>query len=342
MTTTLDPRTDDGSGGPVDGSASVPDAGPAGSAAKHGRRRRGALRRPAWLELPDYLTPRPAPAQDVPAPARALIRSLLVLAGLAIWLVVFGLVLSGLAESHAQSGLYTRLRGELAGGVAPLNDAVPPGTPLAVLSAPRAQLHGLVVVQGVSSSVLRDGPGHLPGSPLPGQPGVPLIMGRSTSFGAPFGHLTDLRVGDPITATTGQGTFTYVVEDVRRPGDPFPPLLKPGGSQLTLVTGEGGGWRSGWAPTHAVYVDALLTGKAVAAGTATGLRSATDAVMTSDPSGLYPLVLWLQLLVVSVIAGLWARSRWGIWQTWLVAAPVAGLALWGASTEAWLLLPNLL
>ncbi|WP_304047625.1 sortase, partial [Jatrophihabitans endophyticus] len=229
-----------------------------------------------------------------------------------------------------------------AAGVAPLSDAVAPGTPMALLTSSAGGLNGLVVVQGTSGAELRDGPGHQPGAPLPGQPGVSVVMARSTSYGAPFGHITSMAKGDPLTAVTGQGTFHYVVEDVRRPGDPFPPALAPGGSQLTLVTAEGGGWRSGWAPTNAVFVDLVLKGSSQIPPGTTGVPSGADGVLTHDTSGLYPLVLWLQLLAVAVVGGLWARARWGHWQSWLVVGPVVVTALWAATSNAWLLLPNLL
>ena len=57
-----------------------------------------------------------------------------------------------------------------------------------------------------------------------------------------------------MTVTTGEGVFHYRVEDIRYPGDSLPPPLKPNRSRLTLVTSSGGGWRSGWAPTHTAYL----------------------------------------------------------------------------------------
>lgn len=283
-----------------------------------------------------------ASTEDATLVSRVVFSVLIGLGALALWFVAFGLLLSSLVESHAQHNLYTSLRYELSQGTAPLSDAVAPGTPVALLTAPAAGLDGVVVVQGTTGTQLRDGPGHQPGQPLPGQAGASEIIGRSTSYGAPFADITSMTKGDTLTAVTGQGTFHYVVEDVRRPGDPFPPALASGGSQLTLVTAEGGGWRSGWAPSHAVFVDLLLKGNAAASPGTYGVPSGADGVLTHDTSGMYPLVLWLQLLAVAVVGGLWARARWGHWQSWLVVGPVVVTALWAATSEAWLLLPNLL
>jgi sortase A len=263
------------------------------------------------------------------------------LAGLCLWVVVFGLFLSGLSESHAQHSLYANFRTQLAKATAPTGGAIADGAPVALLSAPGAGLDDVVVVQGTSSADLRLGPGLEPGLPLPGQAGVSLVMARSTSYGGPFADITHLRVGDTITATTGQGVFHYQVRDVRFPGDPLPSTVS-GGSQLTLVTSDGGGWRSGWAPAHAVFVDALLEGRpALSPGVGTAPSSA-DQVLAPDTGNLYPMILWLQLLLVAVVAAVWAAVRWGRWQTWLIATPVLLAALWGATSSAWLLLPNIL
>jgi sortase A len=66
-------------------------------------------------------------------------------------------------------------------------------------------------VEGVGVSDLRQGPGHYPDSPFPGQAGNAAIAGHRTTYGAPFGDLDQLADGDEIHLTTLQGTFTYVV-----------------------------------------------------------------------------------------------------------------------------------
>ena len=60
---------------------------------------------------------------------------------------------------------------------------------------------------------LLDGPGHLRTTPLPGAIGTSVVMGRSTTYGAPFRKITTLRPGDPITVLGAQGTVTYIVKD---------------------------------------------------------------------------------------------------------------------------------
>jgi sortase A len=286
--------------------------------------------------------PRVRERAETPVGVRVMTWTLGGVAVLGAWLVLFGLVLSGLTEAHAQHGLYAQFRQQLALGTAPLGGAIREGAPVAVVTARSAGLDGVVVSEGTSSTVLRNGPGHYPGDPLPGQPGVTRLLGRSTSYGAPFADVTHAHKGDTIKVTTGQGSFTYVVEDVRRKGDPFPPALAAGGSQLTLITSEGSGWQSGWAPGNVVFVDAVLKGAAVSAPPGVSVPTSVDKVMATDSRGLYPLILWLQLLLVAGVAGVWTRQRWGLWQTWLVAGPILLAALWGASGSLWRILPNLL
>jgi sortase A len=268
--------------------------------------------------------------------------SLSVVAGLCVWVLVFALGLSALQEQHLQKGLYTNFRTELAEGTAPIGGAISRGAPVALLQAAAGGLHRLTVVEGTSSAELRGGPGHYPGTPLPGQPGVATVLARGSSFGAPFAQITSLHRGDVITATTGQGVFRFVVQDVRRAGDKIIAVIPAGGAGLTLITSQAGGWRSGWAPSSAVYVDAVLKGKAQPAPPPGSMAASDDQLMHGDTSGLYPLVLWLQLLLVATAGIAWGRARWGRWQSWLVGLPVVLSALWGATNAAWLLLPNLL
>ena len=69
----------------------------------------------------------------------------------------------------------------------------------------------LVVVQGVSVPDLKKGPGHLPGSALPGELGNLVVSGHRTTYGAPFSDLDRLRDGDAIVVETRDSWFTYRV-----------------------------------------------------------------------------------------------------------------------------------
>ena len=82
------------------------------------------------------------------------------------------------------------------------------------LRAPAAGLSA-VVVEGIAAGDLRRGPGHYPGTPLPGQRGTVAIAGHRTTYGAPFRRLDDLERGDRIELAMPYGRFAYRVEGSR-------------------------------------------------------------------------------------------------------------------------------
>lgn len=121
----------------------------------------------------------------------------------------------------------------------------PEGEPVGIITIPSIGVEH-VVVEGVSKADLKKGPGHYPGTPLPGQAGNSGIAGHRTTYGAPFNRIDELRPGDEITVATPQGQFIYNV--VAAPGQPpdgeAPYIVKPtqvevledfGDNRLTLT-----------------------------------------------------------------------------------------------------------
>ena len=90
----------------------------------------------------------------------------------------------------------------------------PPGGALDHLVIPAIGL-SRYVVQGVDETDLQMGPGHYPGTPLPGQQGNVGIAGHRTTFGAPFFRLNEVAHGDLILLTDTSGT-TWVYDVVRQ------------------------------------------------------------------------------------------------------------------------------
>lgn len=84
------------------------------------------------------------------------------------------------------------------------------GSPVARLKIPSMGADW-IVVEGVGAKPLRDGPGHFPETPMPGQYGNAAIAGHRTTFGAPFGNINKISEGDEITAITPAGEFVYRV-----------------------------------------------------------------------------------------------------------------------------------
>jgi sortase A len=116
--------------------------------------------------------------------------------------------------------------------------APPEGEPIGKIDIPKIDVHW-VFVEDVQLPDLAKGPGHYPGTPLPGQIGNAAIAGHRTTHGAPFYRLNELAKGDRIKITTFAGVFNYEVTK-----DPFPVQPTdyyvvsntPGRPTLTLTT----------------------------------------------------------------------------------------------------------
>ena len=65
--------------------------------------------------------------------------------------------------------------------------------------------------EGVSLTVLDRGPGHWPGTAMPGHVGNVVIGGHRTSYDRPFRHIDNLVPGDEVIFTTADGRFVYKV-----------------------------------------------------------------------------------------------------------------------------------
>lgn len=89
---------------------------------------------------------------------------------------------------------------------------VPVGEPFARIIIDRIALDA-VVFEGVDRTTLKSGPGHMPGTPLPGQPGNAVISGHRTTYGRPFYELDVLVEGDEIEVETALGVSTYSVRE---------------------------------------------------------------------------------------------------------------------------------
>ena len=69
-----------------------------------------------------------------------------------------------------------------------------------------------IVVPGVTLNDLKNGPGHYPDTPLPGQLGNAAVAGHRTTYGAPFFDVDQLETGDEIITTLLNGDrFVYEV-----------------------------------------------------------------------------------------------------------------------------------
>jgi sortase A len=92
----------------------------------------------------------------------------------------------------------------------------------------------VIVVEGISSRVLRRAAGHISGTALPGHPGNIGISGHRDTF---FRPLRNIKQNDVITLTTLLGAYRYRVVFTKVVGANDVAVLEPSGHEvLTLVT----------------------------------------------------------------------------------------------------------
>ncbi|MEO7370840.1 MAG: class E sortase [Ilumatobacteraceae bacterium] len=67
------------------------------------------------------------------------------------------------------------------------------------------------IYEGITLTTLDHGPGHWPGTAMPGQLGNAVIAGHRVSHDKPFRNLDQLVEGDDVIMTTDDGRFVYKV-----------------------------------------------------------------------------------------------------------------------------------
>lgn len=180
------------------------------------------------------------------------------------------------------------------------------GSPVAVLQIP--SLHLLdAVVQGTDAQDLRSGPGHMPTTSMPGQPGNAVIAGRRATFGAPFGAIGSLKKGDVITVVDGYGTYHYSVRSVvYAQGGRHDVVTQTAGNRLTLVTAA-----SGVFPQGRLAVIAKLNGKSLAGTTRPRFHpAAAELGLAGNPTSGLLAVLWCIAFFALLSAAAWLLRHW--------------------------------
>ena len=138
--------------------------------------------------------------------------------------VVYELWVTGLYTDREQAQLRQQLEAQWEqqpdAAVTPVDTAgvepVPLGAGLAVLRIPLlGEDWHPVVIEGVDREALRRGPGHIPGTALPGEVGNFVVSGHRTTYGAPFNRFDELRPGVPVVVETADAWLTYRVTEMR-------------------------------------------------------------------------------------------------------------------------------
>lgn len=142
-----------------------------------------------------------------------------------------------LAQERARSDWEARLaRAAVEKGRATLSGdsarAPVEGSPVARLLIPKIGLDD-IVLEGVKEPTLNGGPGHLPGSVLPGANGNAIVSAHRDRH---FRRLGELAVGDTIVTQTEQTTTTWVVRSRKVVERTVPALYSAAAPTLTLTT----------------------------------------------------------------------------------------------------------
>ena len=189
-----------------------------------------------------------------------------------------------------------------------------------------------IVVQGVAVADLKKGPGHYPGSPLPGQPGNAAIAGHRTTYGAPFNRIDELKEGDQILVTTTQGAFEYQVrQQLIVAPDQVEVLDDFGDDRLTLTA-----CHPKYSARQRIVVVAALQGPAAPAsdtpssgndtsddsGTAAGGGQTMDAGLGGERASAWPAVLLGVACALIWVAAWLLGTLWRKWPAYLVGLPV--------------------
>lgn len=143
---------------------------------------------------------------------RILGRTFITLGTLILLFLVYQLVGTDFVTNREQSALASELEEQWESDVVDA-DVPDPGEAYALLQIPKIGVDA-AVVEGVSVADLKKGPGHYPGSAVPGGKGNFVISGHRTTYGRPFYDLNELEPGDEITVIDRErNVHTYVVSE---------------------------------------------------------------------------------------------------------------------------------
>ena len=201
--------------------------------------------------------------------------------------------------------------------VPPTVELPPNGDPVGRIVIPKIGVDQ-IVVEGVDVADLRKGPGHYPGTPLPGQLGNAAIAGHRTTYGAPFGDLDQLAVGDEISVQTVQGTFKFRVDQepfAVNPNDRDVLLPVADGAVLTLTT-----CNPKYSAAERLIVTAALPPIVVPLPPSPGVTSTRKAIsgLSGERSSRAAAFLWGIIAALVGLVWWFLFHRYPRWTTWLV------------------------
>jgi sortase A len=175
-----------------------------------------------------------------------------------------------------------------------------------------------IVINGITREDLRKAPGHYPDTPMPGQVGNAAIAGHRTTYGAPFGNLDQLALGDEIRVRTVEGSFTFrvyeqLVVEPSNLGVLDADAARP--ATLTLTT-----CNPRYSASQRLVVKAELEQAPLPAPKIVARPKLSEEGLSGEESSKLPVLIWGA--IAAAVGALWwlAFHRHPRWTNWLAGA----------------------
>jgi sortase A len=193
--------------------------------------------------------------------------------------------------------------------VAPPESAPALGSAVGTIDIPLISL-SMVVVEGTADAQLALGPGHYPGTPLPGEAGNSAIAGHRTTYLHPFYDLNEVTPGTPIYIITTQGDFQYDVtsQEVVSPND-VSVVNQTTTPQLTLTTCNPRYSATQRLVVHAVLVAGVLNRAAPETTTDPVRPKPSHAKTPTPPARSWSTAILWGVAVAAGITAIWIGAR---------------------------------
>jgi sortase A len=203
------------------------------------------------------------------------------------------------------------------------------GEPIGQIQIPKIGLDAYVI-EGVGDADLHQGPGHYPGTPLPGQKGNAAIAGHRTTYGAPFGNIDELIPGDEITVTTVQGKFTYEV--MKQQDGSGHIIVSPSAAEVLNDVGDNRLTLTACHPKYSaaerIIVFATLKGTPKPGGATHPVKAEElDLSVSGETAPSLPPIMLALLCAVIWIAAWQIGKRWRKWPSYFIGLPFFLVAL---------------
>jgi sortase A len=225
--------------------------------------------------------------------ARGLGQTLITLGVVVLLLVVYEVYVTNWLAHRNQQKVHSALEKEWAGGLDPLGSGrsttIPLGVGIANLYIPRlGRDYAWTIVEGTSESDLEKGPGHYPGTALPGELGNFALAGHRVGKGEPFLNLDHLTVGDAVIVETETYWYVYRVKGAGSDlsatapdGIPGREIVYPDNSDVLLPVPD----HPGAAPTTGHYLTMTTCHPKFTATQRMVVHAVLDASLTAKRTG---------------------------------------------------------